>query len=152
VQAYQSWDTSRRRFCIFIASPLLSIASMLVQSLLNLLICTNCSCVICPALTPKVAITKSEAHDKELYQQFKQDIDDEVANMRVSVLFYKSFITSSTVFAQPMALPAKHSTPSMTVPSVLFLSPKPSGLSCSSLSEKSYINNLSKILMMRLLI
>jgi Holliday junction resolvase RusA-like endonuclease len=25
---------------------------------------------------------KSEAHDKELYQQFKQDIDNEVANMR----------------------------------------------------------------------
>jgi Holliday junction resolvase RusA-like endonuclease len=25
---------------------------------------------------------KSEAHDKELYQQFKQDIDNEVADMR----------------------------------------------------------------------
>jgi hypothetical protein len=31
---------------IFIATPLFSIATMLVQSLLNLLICTNCSCVI----------------------------------------------------------------------------------------------------------
>jgi hypothetical protein len=25
---------------------------------------------------------KSEAHDKELYQKFKQDIDNEVADMR----------------------------------------------------------------------
>jgi hypothetical protein len=40
--------------CIFIVTPLFSIAIMLVQSLLNLLICTNCSCVICPALAPSV--------------------------------------------------------------------------------------------------
>jgi hypothetical protein len=37
--------------------------------------------VIGISLTSIVQV-KSEAHDKELYQQFKQDIDDEVANMR----------------------------------------------------------------------
>jgi hypothetical protein len=30
---------------------------------------------------------KSEAHDKELYQQFKQDIDNEVADMFCHLLF-----------------------------------------------------------------
>jgi Holliday junction resolvase RusA-like endonuclease len=37
--------------------------------------------VIGISLTSIVQV-KSEAHDKELYQQFKQDIDNEVADMR----------------------------------------------------------------------
>jgi hypothetical protein len=37
-----------------------------------------------------------------------------------------------------MALPARHSTPSTTALNVLFLFPKPNGLSCSSLSDKPF--------------
>jgi hypothetical protein len=33
---------------------------------------------------------KSEAHDKELYQQFKQDIDNEVADIFCFLRFIKS--------------------------------------------------------------
>jgi hypothetical protein len=43
-----------------------------------------------------------------------------------------------------MALPARHSTPSITVPSVLFLFPKPSGLSCSSNGE----NKMKKLILL----
>jgi hypothetical protein len=36
----------------------------------------------CNTATKSIVQVKSEAHDKELYQQFKQDIDNEVADMR----------------------------------------------------------------------